>query len=122
MLERLPGQYRVTVGADKNYDTAAFVSTCREMNITPHVARRVRSALDRRTTRHSGYALSQRVRKRVEEIFGWLKTVGGGRKLRYRGVARNLLWAEMTVTAYNLVRMAKLIQAPPTIPRVVCVQ
>jgi transposase len=108
MLDRLPGAHRVTVGADKNYDTAAFVTACREMNITPHVARRVWSNLDRRTTRHPGYQLSQRVRKRVEEIFGWIKTVAGGRKLRYIGLARNQLWAEISVAAYNLIRMAKL--------------
>ena len=108
MLDRLPGAHRTTVGADKNYDTSAFVTECRTMNITPHVARRVWSNLDRRTTRHPGYRLSQQVRKRVEEIFGWIKTVGGGRKLRYIGLARTQLWAEITVAAYNLVRMAKL--------------
>jgi len=70
------------------------------------------SAINGRTTRHPGYAISQRVRKRVEEIFGWTKTVGGGRKLRYIGVARNQLWADLTVAAYNLVRMAKLALNP----------
>ena len=70
------------------------------------------SAIDGRTTRHPGYAISQRVRKRVEEIFGWTKTVGGGRKLRYIGVARNQMWADLTVAAYNLVRMAKLALNP----------
>ena len=74
-----------------------------------------RSALDRRTSRHAGYAASQRVGKRVEEVFGWLKTVGGGRKRRYCGVARNGLWAEMALAAYNLVRMAKLMP-PPSSP------
>jgi hypothetical protein len=78
------------------------------MNVTPHVARRQWSHLDQRTVRHSGYQVSQRVRKRVEEIFGWIKTVGRGRKLRYTGVERNQLWAELTAAAYNLVRMAKL--------------
>jgi len=63
---------------------------------------------DLRTTRHAGYLVSQRIRKRVEEIFGWIKTVGGGRKLRYTGVARNQLWAEFVAAAYNLVRMARL--------------
>ncbi|MFQ5933903.1 MAG: IS5 family transposase [Dehalococcoidia bacterium] len=111
MLDRLPGRHRVTVGADKNYDTATFVEGCREMNITPRVARRVHSAVDRRTTRHVGYQQSQRVRKRVEEIFGWMKTVGGGGKLRYRGVVRNRLWAQLTAAAYNLVRMARLARA-----------
>lgn len=109
MLEKVPGKHRVTVGADKNYDTEDFVASCREMYVTPHVARRKWSSLDQRTVRHSGYQVSQRIRKRIEEIFGWIKTVGGGRKLRYRGVARNQLWAEFTVAAYDLVRMAKLV-------------
>ena len=108
MLEQVPRARRITVGADKNYDTYDFVTQCREMAVTPHVARRKWSALDARTTRHSGYEVSQRIRKRVEEIFGWMKTVGGGRKLRYKGVARNQLWAEFTAAAYNLVRMARL--------------
>lgn len=108
MLEQVPGKHRITVGADKNYDTSDFVSTCREMNTTPHVACREWTNLDQRTVRHPGYQVSQRVRKRIEEIFGWVKTVGGGRKLRYIGVARNQLWAELTAAAYNLVRMAKL--------------
>ena len=89
-----------------------FVWDCRDMDITPHVAQKRRSAIDRRTTRHEGYRLSQRVRKRVDEIFGWVKTVGGGRKLRYRGVKHNQLWADMTLAGYNLVRLAKLAQAP----------
>jgi len=113
MLEKVPGKHRVTVGADKNYDTSDFVSQCREMTVTPHVARRKWTNLDQRTVRHPGYQVSQRIRKRVEEIFGWMKTVGGGRKLRYRGVARNQLWAEFTAAAYNLVRMAKLAVPKP---------
>lgn len=123
MLERLPGVHRVTVGGDKNYDTAGFVRECREMHVTPHVAQNIsgrRSAINSRTTRHPGYAVSQRVRKRVEEIFGWVKTVGGGRKVRYIGVDRNQLWAELTVSAYNLVRMAKLALASTEIPREEC--
>ncbi len=76
MLEKVPGTRRITVGADKNYDTNDFVKECREMNVTPHVARRQWSKLDQRTVRHPGYQVSQRVRKRVEEIFGWIKTVG----------------------------------------------
>jgi len=111
MLQRLPGWDPITVGADKNYDTHEFVETCRLMGVAPHVACKTRgSALDRRTTRHAAYAASQRARKRIEEIFGWMKTVGGGRKLRYRGVVRNQLWAELTVAAYNLLRIAKLIR------------
>jgi len=113
LLERVPGSRRVTIGGDKNYDTADFVTRCRRMNVTPHVARRQWSIVDKRTTRHAGYLVSQRVRKRVEEIFGWVKTVGGGRKLRYKGVARNRLWWELTAAAYNLVRMARL---APTMP------
>jgi transposase len=108
MIEKVPGSRRITVGADKGYDTRYFVTACREMNVTPHVARRRWSIVDKRTTRHAGYQFSQRVRKRIEEIFGWVKTVGGGRKLRYKGVERNQLWAELTAAAYNLVRMAKL--------------
>ena len=108
MLEKVPGSQRITVGADKGYDTRDFVTACREMNVTPHVARRQWSIVDKRTTRHDGYQISQRIRKRIEEIFGWLKTVGGGRKLRYKGVERNQLWAELTTAAYNLVRLAKL--------------
>ena len=112
MLERLPTSHRVTVGADKGYDTLDFITTCRRMNVTPHVARRQTSKLDGRTTRHAGYQASQRLRKRVEEIFGWDKTVAGGRKLRYKGVQRNGLWWELTATAYNLLRIAKIALVP----------
>ncbi len=115
LLSRLRGVGRITLGGDKNYDTRAFVARCREMKVTPHVAQNTKgrsSAIDGRTTRHPGYAISQRVRKRVEEIFGWTKTVGGGRKLRYIGVARNQMWADLTVAAYNLVRIAKLALNP----------
>lgn len=116
LLSRVGGSHRITVGADKGYDTEAFVEQCRGRRVTPHVARKTWTAVDGRTTRHAGYVVSQRVRKRVEEVFGWLKpvlssvegTVGGGRKLRYRGAARNGLWAELAAAAYNLMRMAKL--------------
>ncbi len=101
MLDRQATHGRITLGADKGYDialrsegTADFVAACRARNVTPHVAQHTtnrRSRIDGRVTRHPGYVLSQRVRKRVEEIFGWIKTVGGGRKLRYLGVARNQL-------------------------------
>jgi len=113
MIEKVPGKHRITVGADKGYDTHDFVTNCRDINVTPHVARRQWSIVDKRTTRHAGYQSSQRIRKRIEEIFGWIKTVGGGRKLRYKGVARNQLWAEFTTAAYNLVRIAKLMAACP---------
>ena len=120
-----PALFRVTVGADKHYDTADLVGECREMHVTPHVAQNTsgrRSAINGRTTRHPGYAMSQRVRKRVEEIFGWVKTVGGGRKVRYIGVARNQLWAELTAAAYNLVRMVKLASASYLTPGEECAQ
>jgi transposase len=118
MLRRMPGRRRITVGADKGYDTGNFVDSCWMLNATAHVAqKKLRSAIDGRTTRHAGYRQSQRVRKRVEEIFGWMKTVGGTRKLRYRGTARNGLWFELLAAAYNLVRMAKIAagagQRPP---------
>ena len=96
------------MGADLGYDTRGFVRECRKSRVTPHVAQKQRSTIDRRTTRHDGYRLSQRARKRVEEVFGWVKTVGGGRKLRYCGVARNRFWMEMTTASYNLVRLSKL--------------
>ena len=108
MLASVPGTGRITVGADRGYDTKGFVGRCRNVKVTPHVAQKQRSAIDRRTTRHEGYRLSQRARKRIEEVFGWVKTVGGGRKLRYCGVARNRLWVELTIAGYNLVRLAKL--------------
>jgi IS5 family transposase len=108
MLNNVPTNRRITLGADKNYDTEDFITVCRNWNVTPHVACRQSSKLDRRTTRHAGYQASQRVRRRVEEIFGWIMTVGEGRKLRYKGIARNKLWIELTAAAYNLVRMARL--------------
>jgi transposase len=106
---------RLTLAGDKAYDTADFVRDCRQLGVTPHVAQnttRQRSAIDGRTIGPAGYQRSQRVRKRVEEIYGWVKTVGGGRKLRYCGVRLNQLWAELTATAYNLVRMANLLAQP----------
>jgi transposase len=102
---------RATLGADKGYDTRAFVRALRQRGVTPHVTQNTsgrRSAIDGRTTRHPGYAVSQRVRKRVEECFGWIKTTGNGRKLRYIGLAKNQLWATCTAAAYNLVRMANI--------------
>jgi IS5 family transposase len=100
-----------TVGADKGYCVRAFIRRCRQRGIAPHVARiegRRTPGLDGRTTRHAGYAVSQRKRKRVEEIFGWLKTYGGLRKTRFVGQVRVALQATLAVTAYNLLRMAKL--------------
>ena len=100
-----------TMGGDKNYDTRDCVDAMRKRRVTPHVTQNSRgrsSAIDGRTTRHPGYALSQRIRKRVEEIFGWMKTVGGFRRTRYRGLDRTGLAGYLVATAYNLVRMAKL--------------
>ncbi len=112
MLEGVGGVHRITVAADKAYDRAEFVAGCRALNVTPHVAqnerRRGGSALDLRTTSWPGYAVSQRVRKRVEEIFGWIKTVGNFRRSRYRGVERTSLAAYLVGAAYNLLRIAKL--------------
>jgi len=112
MLEGVGGLHRITVAADKGYDRAEFVEGCRALNVTPHVAQNERrpggSALDLRTTGWPGYGVSQRVRKRVEEIFGWLKTVGNFRRTRYRGVERTRLAAFLVGAAYNLLRIAKL--------------
>jgi transposase len=105
-----------TLGADKGYHTKAFVALLRRRHIAPHIARMERRntpGLDARTTRHQGYAISQRKRKRVEEIFGWMKTVGGLRKSRFVGLARTQLAAYMVGAAYNLLRMARLEIATP---------
>ena len=111
MAAEIPGDGRVTIGGDKNYDTAALINDWRDLNVTPHVAQNDthrRSAIDKRTTRHPGYQISQRKRKRVEEIFGWLKTVGGLRKLRHRGLERVAWMFTFAVAAYNLVRLRNL--------------
>jgi hypothetical protein len=112
MAERLGGAERVTLGADKAYDTKDFVKEMRGMNVTPHVSQNDKrpggSAIDGRTTRHEGYQVSQRKRKRIEEVFGWIKTVGVLRKTRHRGL-HNLRWIfTFTAAAYNLVRMRNL--------------
>lgn len=108
----LPGGRRITLGADKGYDTREFVAECRARNVTPHVAENITthrgSMIDSRTSRSPGYAISQRVRKRVEEIFGWMKTVAGFRKTRYIGLGANQLAAYMIAAAYNLLRVSKL--------------
>src|SRR5262249_55217949 len=105
-----------TVGGDKAYDTAQFVADVRALGITPHVAQNITerrgSQLDARTTRHAGYTVSQWWRKRSEEISGWGKTIGGLRKSRYRGRDRTGLWAYFVGSAYNLLRMAKLLPEP----------
>jgi transposase len=112
MLGRLPRRARRrTVAADKGYDTAGFVSDCRDLGVTPHVApntARRRSAIDGRTTRHSGHRTSQRIRPRIEEPFGWIKTIAGGRKLRYKGRQRNRAWFLLAGATYNLLRITAL--------------
>ena len=116
MLEQLPGTNRVTVGADKAYDTRDFVAECRNLNVTPHVAQNVKrsggSAIDERTTRHDGYAISQKKRKRIEESFGWLKTIALMRKVRHRGVLKVGWVFTFAAAAYNLVRMRNLLASP----------
>jgi transposase len=111
MIEEIPGLGRVTLGADKGYDRKELVRELREHNVTPHIAPKQSSAIDRRTTRHPGYAISQQKRKRVEEIFGWLKTVAGLRKARHRGVERVGWMFALALAAYNLVRMRNLLAA-----------
>jgi len=108
MIAEIPGEHPVTVGADKAYDTKDFVRQCRANNVVPHVSQKKNSAIDARTTRHEGYAVSVRKRKRIEEIFGWLKTVGCLRKIRHRGLSRVRWVFTFAVAAYNLVRMRNL--------------
>ena len=112
MVEALGGDQRITLGADKAYDTADFIAEMRRLRVTPHVAQNDtnrRSAIDGRTTRHPGYAVSLRKRKRIEEVFGWMKTAAGMRKTRHRGTARVSWMFTLTAAAYNLVRMPKLL-------------
>ena len=108
MVEEIPGQHRVTLGADKGYDSKGFVQELRDHRVTPHIACKQTSIIDDRTTRHPGYAISQQKRKRVEEIFGWLKTVAGLRKTRHRGLLRIDWIFTLALAAYNLVRMRNL--------------
>ena len=116
MAERLEGAQRVTIAADKGYDTKDLVQEMRGMNITPHVAQNHKrnggSAIDRRTTRHAGYQISQQRRKRIEEVFGWMKTVGMLRKTRHRGVFKVGWVFTFAAAAYNLVRMRNLLANP----------
>jgi len=118
MAERIEGDKQVTVGADKGYDTRGFVREMRDRNVTPHVSQNMNraggSAIDQRTTRHVGYQVSQRKRKRIEEVFGWLKTVGMLRKTRHRGVFKVGWVFTFAAAAYNLVRMKNL--PPATVP------
>jgi transposase len=112
MLADVPGQQRITLAADKGYDTRDFVAELRAMHVTPHIAQHTtgrRSAIDARTTRHPGYTISQRKRKLVEQGFGWMKTVGGLRKLRHRGGALVTWVFTFTAAAYNIVRLRRLL-------------
>ncbi len=114
MVRKRAGWRRLTLGGDKNYDAREFVKKLRQQGVTPHVAQNNQnrsSAIDDRTTRHAGYAVSQKKRKQVEEIFGWMKTIGLMRKVRHRG--RKLVGWMFTYTAaaYNLMRMARLVVA-----------
>jgi transposase len=105
----------ITLGADKAYDTADFVMELRERTVTPHVAQNQngrRSAIDGRTTRHPGYAISQCIRKRIEEAFGWAKTVAGLRKMRHRGLPKVGWQFTLAMAAYNLIRLPKLLAEP----------
>ena len=116
LLERERGRRRrgrMSVAADKGYDAADFVAGVRALRVTPHVARKKRgSAIDGRTTRHAGYAVSQRRRKLIEEGYGWMKDIGGLRKLRHRGTARVTALFTFTCAAYNLVRLRTLLAEP----------
>jgi len=118
MAERIEGDQRVTVGGDKGYDTRGLVGEMRERNVTPHVSQNTNrpggSAIDGRTTRHAGYQVSQRKRKRIEEVFGWLKTVAMLRKTRHRGVFKVGWVFTFAAAAYNLVRMRNLLSAVPS--------
>src|SRR5689334_15453282 len=112
MIGMILGQHRITVRFDKAYDTADFVAEMRSLDVTPHVTQNDkarRSAIDGRTTRHAGYQVSQCVRKRIEEVFGWLKTIGGQRKTHYRGTPRVGWMFTLAAAAYDLIRLPKLL-------------
>ena len=115
--ESLPGTKRITLGADKGYNSKDFVRDCRERNVTPHIAHRTRrrggSAIDLRTSRHPGYELSQRKRKLVEEVFGWSKTIAGFTRTRFIGIGRTQFWAYFVGGAYNLLRISRLAMESP---------
>jgi len=112
--EHLPGTVPITLAADRGYHVRDFIAALRRRNVTPHIAMvdHQRPALDKRTTRHAGYSISQRIRKRVEEIFGWTKTVALFRKTRFKGVARTDFASRLVGAAYNLRRMANLLPLP----------
>ena len=108
MAERSIKKAGATLGADKGYDVADFVKQLRDQGVTPHVAQKKHSAIDGRTTRHAGYAVSIKKRKLVEEIFGWSKTIGGLRKARFIGLAKVRAQTTFSFAAYNLTRMATI--------------
>jgi transposase len=108
MVEEIPGQHRITLGGDKGYDSKELVQELRDHGVTPHLACKQTTIIDERTTRHPGYLISQQKRKRIEEIFGWLKTVAGLRKTRHRGLAKVGWMFIFALAAYNLVRMRNL--------------
>ena len=112
MLAAVPGRHPITVGGDKGFDTTGFVAALRELNVTPHVAQNTasrRSAIDGRTTRHPGYVVSQRIRKRIEEAFGWIKEIALQRRARHRGKDRVGWQFTLAAAAYNLIRLPKLL-------------
>jgi transposase len=114
IVRHSPGARRLTLGADKGYDASAFVADLRALNVTPHIAQNLngrRSAIDGRTTRHAGYAVSQQKRKRIEEPFGWGKTIGGLARPMLRGARRLGFKFTLTMASYNLIRIPKLIAA-----------
>jgi transposase len=113
--ESLPGAKQITVGGDKGFDTKAFIAECRTRNVTPHVAQNITkhrgSAIDGRTTRHIGYGISQRFRKRIEEVWGWTKTIANFRKTRFKGRLYIEMASYFIGAAYNLLRMTRLLPA-----------
>jgi transposase len=114
IVRHSPGASRITLGADKGYDAASFVADMRALNVTPHIAQNIsgrRSAIDARTTRHPGYAVSQKKRKRIEEPFGWGKTIGGLARPMLRGVRKLGFKFTLTMAGYNLIRLPRLIEA-----------
>jgi transposase len=114
MIGAMPARHRITVGADKLFDTSSFVADVRVLNATPHVAQNDNgrtSAIDGRTTRHSGYTVSLILRKRIEEAFGWIKTIGGQRKTHFRGTPRVDWMFTLAAAAYDLIRLPKLLDA-----------
>jgi len=115
MAAAVPGRHRMTIAGDKGFDTTGFVAALRELNVTPHVAQNTagrRSAIDGRTTRHAGYEVSQRIRKRIEEAFGWIKEIALLRRTRHRGKARIGWQFTLAAAAYDLIRLPKLLGAP----------